>query len=65
MNRFVLKNTFIKIYIHHFSINIFIKKRSQSYALETMSLSKTTSFTTIEGVFLMTTALMLVVQGNN
>jgi len=26
MNRFVLKNTFIKIYIYHFSTNIFIKK---------------------------------------
>ncbi len=30
MNRFVLKNTFIKIYIYHFSINIFIEIRSQS-----------------------------------
>jgi hypothetical protein len=45
MNRFVLKNIFIKIYIYHFSINIFIEIRSQSYALETVSLSKTTSFT--------------------
>ena len=27
MNRFVLKNTFIKIYIHHFSINIFYKNK--------------------------------------
>ncbi len=26
MNRFVLKNTFIKVYIYHFSINIFIEK---------------------------------------
>jgi hypothetical protein len=25
MNRFVLKNTFIKLYIYHFSINIFYK----------------------------------------
>jgi hypothetical protein len=50
MNRFVLKNTFIKIYIYHFSTNIFIKIRSQSYALETVSLSKTTSFTDLEGV---------------
>jgi hypothetical protein len=51
MNRFVLKNTFIKIYIYHFSINIFIEIRSQSYALETVSLSKMTSFTNLEGVF--------------
>jgi len=29
MNRFFLENTFIKIYIYHFSINIFIKTRSQ------------------------------------
>jgi hypothetical protein len=30
MNRFVLKNTFIKVYIYHFSINIFYKnKRSK------------------------------------
>ncbi len=27
MNRFVLKNTFIKVYIYHFSINIFIETR--------------------------------------
>ena len=26
MNRFVLKNTFIKIYIYHFLLNILIKK---------------------------------------
>jgi hypothetical protein len=50
MNRFVLKNTFIKIYIYHFSTNIFIKIRSQSYALETVSLSKTTLFLSAEGV---------------
>ena len=32
MNRFVLKNTFIKIYIYHFLINIFIKnKKSELY----------------------------------
>ena len=30
MNRFVLKNTFIKIYKSHFSINIFIITRGQS-----------------------------------
>ena len=29
MNIFVLKNTFIKIYIYHFSINIFIEKKSK------------------------------------
>jgi hypothetical protein len=27
MNRFVLKNTFIKVYIYHFSINIFYKDK--------------------------------------
>ncbi len=41
MNIFVLKNTFIKVYIYHFLINIFIETRSQSYVLETVSLSKT------------------------
>jgi hypothetical protein len=50
MNRFVLKNTFIKVYIYHFSINIFIETRSQSCVLETVLLSKTTSFTSMEGV---------------
>ena len=30
MNRFVLKNTFIKVYIYYFSINIFIETRSQN-----------------------------------
>jgi hypothetical protein len=49
MNRFVLKNTFIKICIYYFSINIFIKIRSQSYTSKTVSLSKTTSFTNVEG----------------
>ena len=44
MYRFVLKNTFTKIYIYHFLINIFIKISSQSYVLETVSLSKTTLF---------------------
>jgi hypothetical protein len=51
MNRFVLKNTFIKVYIYYFLINIFIKIRSQSYALETISLSKTTFFTNLKGVY--------------
>jgi len=27
MNRFVFKNTFIKIYLYHFLINIFIKNK--------------------------------------
>ncbi len=40
MNIFVLKNTFIKVYIYHFSINISIETRSQSYVSETVSLSK-------------------------
>ncbi len=48
MNRFVLKNTFIKVYIYHFLINIFIETRSQNCVLETVSLSKTTSFTSTE-----------------
>ena len=30
MNRFVLKNTFIKVYVYHFSINIFFKKNKRS-----------------------------------
>jgi hypothetical protein len=51
MNRFVLKNTFVKTYIYCFLINIFIKIRSQSYVLETISLSEMTSFTNLEGVY--------------
>jgi hypothetical protein len=54
MNIFVLKNNLIKVYIYHFSINIFIKTRSQSYVLETVSLSKTTFFTSTEGVYINT-----------
>ena len=50
MYRFVLKNIFTKIYIYHFLINIFIKISSQSYAMETVSLSKTTLFFSAEGV---------------
>ena len=50
MNRFILKNTFIKTYIYLFLINIFIETRSQSCVLETVLLSKTTSFTSTEGV---------------
>jgi len=49
MNRFVFKNTFIKIYIYHFSINIFIKIRNQSYTLETVSLSKNNFMFKYEG----------------
>jgi len=54
MNRFVLKNTFIKIDTYHFLINSFTKIRSQSYVLETVSLSKATTFTNIEGVLFIT-----------
>ena len=36
MNRFVLKNTFIKVYIYHLLINVFIKIRGQSNALVTL-----------------------------
>ncbi len=50
MNKFVLKNTFIKVYIYYFLINIFIETRSQCYILEIVSLSKTTSFMSTEGV---------------
>jgi len=31
MDKYVLKNTFVKIYIYHFLINIFIETRSSSY----------------------------------
>jgi len=34
MNRFVLKNTFIKVYIYHFSINIFIKNMELKLSFE-------------------------------
>ena len=54
MNNFVLKCAFIKIHIYHFPINIFIKVRNGSYALEIVSLSKTTSFTNLEQVALTT-----------
>ena len=50
MNRFVLKNNFIKVYISHFSINIFIETISQNCVLKTVSLSKMTSFTSMEEV---------------
>ena len=59
MYRFILKNTFTKIYIYHFLINIFIKISSQSYALETVSLSKTTSSLSMEGVLFMFPLLFL------
>ena len=51
MSRFVSKNIFIKIYIYHFLINIFIEIRYQSYVLKTVSLSKTTFFMSMEGVY--------------
>jgi hypothetical protein len=38
MNRLIMQNTFIKLYICWFLINIFIKVRSQSCTLETVSL---------------------------
>ena len=60
MIRFVLKNTFIKVYIYHFSINIFIEKRSQSCVLETVSLSKTTSFMSTECIVQIYTFSMVV-----
>ena len=34
MNKFVLKNIFIKIYISHFSINIFIITKGSKLCLE-------------------------------
>jgi hypothetical protein len=43
MNRFVLKNIYIIIYIYSFPINIFIEKRSQSRTLETVFLSQASS----------------------
>jgi len=50
MYRFILKNIFTKIYIYYFLINNFIKISSQSYALEIVSLSKTTLFFSTEVV---------------
>ena len=51
MNRFVLKNSLIKkIHISLFNKKI-IKIRSQSYTLETVSLSKTILFLSMEGVY--------------
>ncbi len=60
MNRFVLKNTFIKVYVYHFSINIFIETRSQSCVLKTVSLFKTTFFTSTEGVYSMLNLMKLI-----
>ena len=34
MNRFVLRNTFIKIYIYHFSTNLFIKNKQSKLWFE-------------------------------
>ena len=50
MNKFVLKNTFMKVYIYYFLINIFVEIRNQNCVLETVSLSKTTSFTSTKEV---------------
>ena len=50
MNKFILKNTFIKVYIYYFSINIFIETRNQSCVLEIVLLFKMTSFISTEGV---------------
>ena len=51
MNRFVLKNTFMKIYIYRFLINIFREIKSQSCVLKTVSLSWTSIILSMEGVF--------------
>ena len=52
MNRFVLKNTFIKyIYIYHFLINIFREIRSQSCVLETVAVLNVNYFEDGEGVY--------------
>jgi hypothetical protein len=34
MNRFILKNTFIKVYIYHFFINIFYKNKRLQLCFE-------------------------------
>jgi hypothetical protein len=34
MNRFILKNTFIKVYIYHFFINIFYKNKRSKLCFE-------------------------------
>ena len=39
MNIFVLENTFIKVYIYYFVLNIFVKIKDQSCVLQTVSLS--------------------------
>ena len=52
MNRFVLKNTFIKIYIYYFSINIFIKIEVKVMLWRPCHLTKTTSFANLERVVL-------------
>jgi hypothetical protein len=48
MNIFVLQNTFVKVYIFQFSMNIYIKIKSQSYVLKTVSpLNGTQEYQTI------------------
>jgi hypothetical protein len=50
MNKFVLKNTFIKVYIHHYSINIFCNnKRSKLYFGDSVAVLNVSFFRT-EGV---------------
>jgi hypothetical protein len=51
MNRFVLKNTFIKVHIHHYSINIFCNsKRLKLYFGDRVAVLNV-SFFRMEGVF--------------
>jgi hypothetical protein len=44
MSGFVLQNTFIKLYLFQFLINIFMEIRGQNYALETVSQPKRQPF---------------------
>jgi len=44
MNRFVLKNTFVKIYTYHFLIDIFYRNKESKLGFETVSLSSMTFF---------------------
>jgi hypothetical protein len=50
MNRFILKNTFIKIYIYHFLINIFIKNKKSKLCFRDRVIIKTTSFINLVAV---------------
>jgi hypothetical protein len=49
MSRFFLQNIFIKVYIFQFSINIFIKIRSQSYVVDRVAVLNV-SFYGMKGV---------------